>query len=558
MTKTARRRLGFAALGTLVIIVTVFFLTRSRHADSLYIGGAVHTLDSLNRTVEAIAVEGGKIVGLGSSEELNRRYDADTTIHLEGRTVIPGFVDAHGRLLGAGLLALTLDLSGARSVREAALMVRRHAQAIPAGLWVRGRGWKNSWWDNESALPRAVLDEAAAGHPAILVGEDGQTAWVNSLALQSAGIGPQRTEHEPATIVRDRKGEPIGILLGEASAVCREAMPPPSEWELNAALDSAARLCLRNGITTIHDFGVTFREIELYQKRIAEGKMPIRVYAVIGGPGQTWDSLQKGGPLVAPPAGWLGVEAIELYVDGSLESHSAALMEPYADEPRSRGITVADEKELGAATRQALERGFHVCLNARGDRALRIALNALSQALGAEQPAGGRIRIEGLQLATQEDLARVRAMGITLSMQPSQYMTDFDVALRALGAERMGRFMPWQEAIDQGLNVAGGTDLPIGPPDPFLGIAMVVSRASKQQGGPPARDVRVSALRMFTAWSAAAGREQMVKGTLEEGKVADFLVLSADPLTVAPEEIANIRVMTTVLGGRVVSTSNAP
>ena len=556
MKTNPRVRRILTALVVMVLMTAFFVLTRVRHADSLFINGTIHTLDGSNRTVEALAVADGRILAVGTTADVRSQYDADTTIDLTGSTVIPGFVDAHGRLLSAGFLALTLDLSRAGSTQEAIRLVKQHAAAIPAGTWIRGRGWRNAWWQNETGSPRSILDGGTTAHPVFLVGEDGETAWVNTPALQESGIGRRRTEHEPATIVRDRDGEPIGILLGEASTLVGESMPPPTEWELGAALDSAAAICLGAGITTVHDFGATEREIGLYKKRIAEGTMPLRVYAVIGGGRETWDAFRPDGPLVGAGDNRLTIAAMELFVDGALESRGAALIEPYADDPTTRGVTFADEEELVAATRLALESGFQVCLNARGDRAVRIALNV---AAGQANPAAANIRLDGLQLATPEDLSRAGKMGVGLSMQPAQYLLDFDIAALRLGPERMKRFLPWPEALSAGLPVSGGTDLPIGPADPFLGISLVVERCTSEGPGRSSSEqeslkVRLDALRMFTTWSARAGREEIEKGTLEEGKLADFLILSDDPLRVPAEEISRIQVQVTVLGGRVVSS----
>lgn len=552
--RSRRRRILTSAL-VIAVMTALFTLTRDERADIIFVGGTVYTFDSANTTVEAFAVRGGRIVGLGSSDDVRDRYDADSSVDLGGRVVIPGFVDAHGRLLNTGMFSLTVDVSRAGSAREAAGSVAAYARIVPPGTWIRGRGWANAWWDHERESPRSLLDSATMDHPVVLVGQHEASVWVNSRALASCGIGLERTEHEPGTIVRDRLGRPLGILLDEASSVVMSSLPPPTDWELNAALDSAALVCLRAGITTVHDFGLSEREIALYTERAARGTLPVRIYGVIGGTDQTWEAFRAKGPLVGLGEGMLTVRAVELYIDGSLESRSAALLDPYADDETTRGLTFAEERELSGAVRSALEAGFQVCLNATGDRAFRIALNVSGEALTGLAVAPGLLRLERVQILDVKDLARARELGAVISMQPAQYVLDFDVAAARLGTDRMTRFMRWDEVTSAGVSLAGGTDMPLAPADPFLGISLVATRGGPGRGS-TGSDTLVSlteAVRMFTSWSARAGLEQELKGSLEPGKLADFVILSDDPFRVGAGGLAQIRVLTTVLGGRVVT-----
>jgi predicted amidohydrolase YtcJ len=511
MKTPARLRIIVALLVIVVLASVVFVVTRPIRADAVFINGRVHTLDEANRSVEALAVAGGRILSIGSTEEVTSRYEADTLIDLSGHTVIPSFVDGHGRLLNLGVLSLTLDVSGAGSAQAAGRMVHDRARLLPRGTWIRGRGWQNPWWYDEQELPKAILDRASTEHPVFLIGEDGESAWVNSIVLDSARTDGRISETADGAVLRDRNGEPVGILFGEAAELISNAMPPPTDWELNAALDSAIGACLRGGITTLHDFGISSMDIDLYKKRIAEGRFPMRVYGIIGVPGETWDSFKRGGALVG-------------FGDDRLE---------------------------------ALERGFQMCVHATGDRGVRIALNAYVEALGDRRPEPGELRLEGVQLIGNADLLRAKDLGVILSLQPVQYLMDFDVASLRLGPQRMVDFLPWDVAIDSGIVVSGGTDLPLAPPEPLLGISLVVGRegGESEEDGPPIAaggNRRLAALRMFTTWSAVAGLEGDLKGSLEEGKLADFLVLSGDPLAVPLDEISHIRVLTTVLGGRVV------
>lgn len=550
-----RRRILTSAV-VIAIMTALFALTHSERADVVFVNGIVHALDSTNRTFEAFAVVGGRIVDLGSNDEMGSRYDADSSVDLQGRTVIPGFIDAHGRLLNAGMLSLTVDVSRAGSAREAVRIVAAHARAIPAGTWIRGRGWVNAWWDDEDERPLTLLDSATSEHPVVLVGEHGTTAWVNSRALTSCGFGLGRTEHEPPGVVRDRHGEALGIVLDEASEVVLNSLPGPTDWELNAALDSAALDATRAGITTVHDFGLSLRELALYEQRAAQGSLPVRIYAVIGGTGQTWEAIRARGPLIGIGGGMLTARAVELYVDGALESRSAALLEPYSDEPATRGLTFADERELAVTVRSALEGGFQVCMNATGDRAVRIALNVFGVASEGLSVAPGMLRLEGVQLIESSDLARAESLGVTISMQPAHYVLDFGIAATRLGPERMERFMAWDEVLASGLKVAGGTDMPLAPADPFFGISLVATRSSPRwdaRARPDTLKALLESLRMFTAWPARAGLEQLDKGSLEPGKLADFIVLSDDPFRVGAGGLAQIRVLETFVGGRTIS-----
>jgi len=380
---------------------------------------------------------------------------------------------------------------------------------------------------------------------------------MNSRALAASGFGLARTEHEPPSVVRDRRGEALGIVLDEAAEVVLNSLPAPTDWELNAALDSAARDALRAGITTVHDFGLSAREIALYEQRAAQGNLPVRVYAVIGASGQAWEAYRAKGPLLGAGGGMLTARAIELYVDGALESRSAALLEPYSDDASTRGVTFADERELVLAVRSALEKGFQVCMNATGDRAVHIALNVYSEARRGLTVEPGMFRLERVQLIESRDLERADSLGVTISMQPAHYVVDFGIAAMRLGPERMARFMAWDEVLAYGLNVAGGTDMPLAPADPFFGISLVATRKSPSRdarAGPDSLKALLEGLRMFTSWSARAGLEEELKGSLEPGKLADFLVLSDDPFRVGAAGLAQIRVLATFIGGRTLAT----
>jgi predicted amidohydrolase YtcJ len=563
----------------------IFFRVVPEPADVLYVNGRIYMLDAGMHVAEALAVRGGRILAVGSQADLERRVRAKETVDLGGKTVFPGFIDAHAHLLSLGVSMLTVDLVGLSSEAEIAGRVQERVRKSEPGQWVRGRGWDQNLWSTKRFPTHEALDRVSPNNPVILVRIDGHAIWVNKKALELAGVSKQTPDTTGGKIMRDAAGNPTGVFVDNAIDLVSRILPPPTPEESEEAITLAVKECLKYGIVCMDDMGVDKKGIELYKSLIDRKEFPFRVYVAIEGPGKTWDEyvgnppFKTGkGPLIGYGDNRLWVRALKLYVDGALGSRGAALLEPYSDDPGNRGLTVSDEKTLRQSVDEALTHGFQVCTHAIGDRANKIILDVYEAALKAHPVPDARLRDEHAQVLALDDIPRFKQLGVIPSMQPTHCTSDMYWAEARLGPTRILGAYAWRSLLNTGVIIAGGSDFPVESPNPLLGIYAAVTR--QDQFGRPrnAQDVRTyfelsaegirdtaafengwyasqkmtreEALRAFTTWAAFAGFQERLLGSLEKGKLADFVVLSKDIMTIDPKEILSTHVERTIVGGK--------
>jgi predicted amidohydrolase YtcJ len=575
-------------LFVLCVAVCTYLFLRSvpEQADVLYFNARFHTMDAANSVVEALAVRGDRIVALGSSAALSRRIVAKDTVDLGGAQVFPGFIDAHGHLMSLGIAMLTVDLVGIGSEAQAAVLVAERVKKSEAGQWVRGRGWDQNLWSVKRFPSHEVLDRVSPNNPVYLSRVDGHAAWVNKKAMELAGISRQTPDTEGGKIVRDAAGNPTGVFVDNAMSLVNRFLPPPSAKETEEALRLAVHECLKNGLTGMHDMGVDKEEIAVYKSLIDGNAFPFRVYAAIDGAGETWDEfIGKGpakpalGPIIGYGSNKLWVRSVKLYVDGALGSRGAALLEPYSDDPANRGLTVTDEASLRKTVDEALANGFQVCTHAIGDRANNIILNVYEAALKAHPKGDQRLRVEHAQVLSPNDIPRFSQLHVIPSMQPTHCTSDMHWAGARLGTTRIRGAYAWRALLNTGVIIPAGSDFPVEQPNPLLGIYAAVTRRDLQGRPKNAQQVkaffelsadgigdttdfvdgwyasqrmtREEAIRSFTGWAAFAGFQEHLLGSLEKGKLADFVVLSRDLMSIPPDEIPTTVVERTIVGGKI-------
>lgn len=550
----------------LLIIVGVYFVIfryRTQEASMLLMNGIVYTLDNRQATVEAVAVKDGRIVGAGSNDEIRRKFKSDRVIDLKGRAVYPGFVDAHGHMEGLGALMSNVNLDGTTSVEEIQTLVAERAKSVKPGAWIRGRGWDQNKWVGHSFPTYAMLDAVVKDIPVYLRRVDGHALWVNRKVLDLAGITASTHDPEGGRIIRDKSGNPTGVFVDNAIDLIDSVMPQPSEEERTEAFEKAVEECVKVGLTEVHDMGVDLQGIEIYKKLIAQKHFPFRVYAAVGGIGKTWNQYLSRGPETEGDDGRLTVRALKLYADGALGSRGAALIEPYSDDPRNRGLTLTSSEQLKSAAEQALARGFQVCVHAIGDRANNIVLNVYDEVLKSNpaKARDARFRIEHAQVLTLSDIPRFHTLGVIPSMQPTHCTSDMYWAEDRLGPDRVKGAYAWRSLRDQGSIIPAGSDFPVESPNPLFGFYAAITRQDKKgwpEGGwfPAQRMTREEALMAFTTWAAFAAFEENTKGSIETGKVADFTILSDDIMKIDPLKILDTHVEMTIIGGQVVYASS--
>jgi predicted amidohydrolase YtcJ len=516
-------------------------------AELLVVNARIY-VSARSRPVSALAVRDGRVLAV-ADEALRHAGPRTRRLDLGGAPVFPSFIDSHAHMRGLGALLESRDLRHVKTVAEITAWVRERAAALPKGEWILGRNWDQTNWGG--AFPTAAdLDRAAPDHPVFLTRVDGHAAWVNSRALQLAGVDAKTPDPPGGRIMRDAAGRPSGVLVDRAMGLVRSRIPPPSFAQIKRQLELAAAECARLGLAGVHDAGVSADDLRAYRELIAEGRMPVRIYAMIGGDGPLWREYLKRGPEIGER---LTVRAIKLYADGALGSRGAALWQPYSDDRSNTGLLITPKEEIERIARQAVQHGFQVCTHAIGDRANRIVLDAYAAALGG--PNDRRFRIEHAQVVSLPDFRLFRDFSVIAAIQATHATSDMRWAEARLGPDRIAGAYAWRRFLALGIPVANGSDFPVEEPNPMLGFYASITRQDAQ-GNPPQgwmpdqKMTRAEALESWTISSAYAAFEEKLRGTLEPGKYADFVVLDRDIMTVPPAQIPAARVKMHFIGGR--------
>lgn len=562
-------------IAVIIILATYFYMvtTTSRRATLLLVNGKVYTMDGNSTVAEAIAISGDRILASGTTAELTSRYSAGEIIDLQGKTVMPGFVDGHAHLLGEGTLLMTMNLDSATSPEEIAGLVAERTRLSRAEQWITGRGWDQNRWPSAQFPVHGILDRVSPNNPVVLSRIDGHAIWVNQKVLDIAHITAQTPDIDGGKIYRDRAGNPTGVLVDNAIDLVDNVMPDLQPEEIEQHLKAAMDECARFGLTEVHDMGVDLEEIGIYKKMIDDGNCPVRIYAAIGdaipSPSQgrhenAWQYYLGRGPEIDYGNGMLTVRAVKLYMDGALGSRGAALFDSYTDEPGNRGLTLMHETQLDSICSDALQKGFQVCIHAIGDRANHIVLNEYQKALlhSPGRPADARWRIEHAQILGQTDIPRFASLGIIPAMQPTHATSDMYWAESRVGPERIKGAYAWKSLIRGGSIIIGGSDFPVESVNPLWGFYAAITRMDRNgepAGGwrPEEQMSRLEAAKAFTVWPAFGAFQEDRKGTLEPGKWADLTVCSKDIMQIPPQEILRTDIEMTIVGGKIVYRKNS-
>ncbi len=532
-------------------------------ADTIFLNGNVYTVNEAAPRAEAIATKGDRILFAGPNDEAQKFSGPNTrTIDLKGKTVLPGLTDSHYHLLGVGERLTYLNLDDATTKEAFLRRIKKRADEVDPGEWITGRGWIETFWTPPVFPTRAVLDMVAPQNPVYLERADGHGAVANSRALEIAGITAKTSDPFGGEIVRDPKtGEALGMLLDKAKELVEKKIPQPTPEAKARALVLGAERSLTLGWCQIQNAGSQLPELELLKKLYGEGKLKLRIYNAVYGPGPAADRLLKEGPLLDAYQHRFTNRAIKVVIDGSLGSRSAALLAPYSDADTS-GFLTEKEESLRPMLKQALRRGIQVETHAIGDRANRVILDLYEKAFAAIPPNERKVkdprwRVEHAQVLSQSDLPRFAKLGVIASMQPSHAISDLFFAPRRLGEERLAGAYAWASLLKSGAIIAGGSDAPVEQGDPMIEFYAAVARKSKDgftgPGWHPEEAVtREQALEMFTAWPAYAAFQEKDKGSIAAGKLADLTVLSADIMEIPEPEILRTRCLMTVIGGEIV------
>jgi predicted amidohydrolase YtcJ len=530
----------------------------------LYLNGDIYTMNPVQPRARAMAIDdaSGTILAVGSDDEVRRVGGQHAElVDLRGKTVVPGFTDAHIHLVSAAYRAYYIDAGNSSSEEAAAELVRSRAAQTSPGRWILGGQWDKNLWPAQSFPHKASLDAVAPQHPVALWSKDGHLLWVNSLALQRANISAQTPDLANGAILRDGSGEPTGILQEHEAMNLVFRVTDESDPLLTRELVEGILPELRkSGITTIHDIE-GLDTLQLFQQLRDAGTLNMRINMIL--PRQLLPDLRARRIDIASNDSMIRVGGIKIFADGTLGSQTAAMLEGFEDNPTNYGILAVPEEEMNELVRAAAELGLSIAIHAIGDRAAHVALNAIERAQGylAENtgitPTRDRVRyrIEHVQLITPDDLRRMRRLGVIASVQPFHAVMDRDIAQRYWG-KRARHAYAYGTMQRMGIPLALGSDAPVELFDPLRIIYAATVRSDDATRRPPwlpnqALSVH-DALWDYTMGAAYAGAEEQYKGSLAPGKLGDAVVLRENIFAVPQEKIAENGVQATILGGKIV------
>ena len=527
--------------------------------DVIIVNALVHTMDPLQPSAEAVAIHGNRIVAVGSTKDI-RKLASDRTkvIEAKKRLVLPGFNDAHTHFLSGGFQLSSVDLRDAKTPQEFADRIRSFASKLPKGRWVTGGDWDHERWPEAKLPTKELIDSFTPDTPIFVNRLDGHMALANSLALKLAGVTRQTLDPPGGVIVRDPKtGEPTGVLKDAAQSFVWKVVSPSSFDEKLAAARAASEYAARLGVTSIQDMSAG-ADVGVYQTLLDRGELKTRIYAV--SPLPAWERLARTGIRAHFGSTMLRVGGLKGFSDGSLGSTTALFYDPYRDDPSTSGIPGDEMFPEGAMLERVLKAdkaGLQIMIHAIGDRANDLILTMFEQAEKENGARDRRFRIEHAQHLRSQDIPRFARDRVIASMQPYHAIDDGRWAEKRIGKERAKTTYAFRSLLDSGATLAFGSDWTVAPLNPILGIYAAATRRTidgkNSKGWVPEQKISVEeAVRAYTVGSAYAEFQETVKGSVTPGKLADLVILSQDIFKIDPKEIENVKVLLTMVDGRVV------
>jgi predicted amidohydrolase YtcJ len=517
---------------------------------------------------EAIAVRGDRIQAVGKNVEIEKLKGPLTrVVDLDGHFVMPGFNDAHLHLADAGRQKLNLDVTGVKTLDEFRKRLAARVETAQPGEWILGGGWDETTWPVKALPSRWDLDEVSGGHPVFLDRVDGHLAVANTRALQLAKVTLASRDPEGGKIDRDENGQPTGILREGAKQAVRVVIPPPTNEMRRQRIEVALADLASHGVTSAQDYSPDVENFRIYEELEKEGKLTTRISEWLPF-NDSVEELKKMRDSHPQSDLMLHTGMLKAFMDGSVGGHTAALLEPYADDPKNSGLPQYDAATLNEMAKQRVLAGFQLGFHAIGDKGVQMALDAFAEAEKAAReqkvkaPNGGndfRLRVEHAQVTTPAQIARFKELKVIASVQPSHLLTDMRWAEDRLGPKRAATAYAWAAFLNQGVRLALGTDYPVEPVAPFRGLYAAVTRKSengKQEYFPAQKLTMDQALAAYTTGSAFGEFEEKEKGKLAPGMLADFVVLDLDVTAAAAEKVLATKVLRTVVGGVTVYEGN--
>jgi hypothetical protein len=560
-------RIGIACL---LLVTCSGFAQPPKPADLVLHNGAFVTLDKSRPRAQALASRGGRIVAVGTNDDVKRWIGPKTrVIDLKGRPAYPGFIEGHGHFLSLGRSLMSLDLKSARNWDDVVAKVKAAVARSRRGEWIVGRGWHQEKWtpkpkEHVDGYPvHGDLSRVSPHNPVLLVHATGHASFANARAMHLAGVDRDTPNPQGGLILKNKRGEPSGVFRETAQSLVRRAYSRaqsarPAKQRADddrKAFELAARECLSKGITSFQDAGSSFADVDLFKKLVVGDRPAPRLWVMLNESNSRLRERMKAYRMIGYGGNRLTVRAIKRMADGALGAHGALFLKPYADLPSTSGLRVQSLAAIEETAVLAARHDYQLCVHAIGDRANREILDLFRVAFRSHPDRKDwRWRIEHAQHLHPRDIPRFAELKVIASMQANHATSDGPFVVRRLGRERArsGAYV-WRSLIDAGATVINGTDAPVEDVNPILSFHASVTRQMKngKRFFPEQCMTRREAIRSYTVDAARAAFEETLKGTLTPGKLADVVVLSADILTISAAEIPKVKVAYTVVGGRV-------
>ena len=548
---------------TLILILGVFLASCSKNPEVIYVNGKIYTLDKNNTIAEAIAVREGKILAVGKSKDLTEKYTSAKVIDLEGKTVVPGFIDAEGNLMEFSRNLDFVDLRGTKNLNEIIQRVTEKVHASKDGDWIGGFGWDDVVLPEEDfqKIDRTVLDNISSKHYIYLVNSRADMVWVNSKILEVANITKDTPNPENGEIEKNDKNEPTGILYDDAQELVMKVLPQPTEQQVIANVEKGINELFKYGITEVNDANMSEEILSLYKKMADANQFPIRLYAMVNGKGPLFEKYIQSGPENYKDR--ILVKCMHLEYDGYFETQDAAMENDYNEDPK-RKTPYNDEYDIKEMTRKAFENNFQVSVKANGDRAVNSTLNAIETVTKEVKPKAGRTRLEYVEFVQPNDMQRIKQLEIIPSIRPEVTLVNKVFIADLINPENGKNLGLWNALWKQNGIIISGTDFPYHIINPliqmyFLSTGLPLDTAAAKTINNTAQKLTVlDALKSFTVWSAYACFDEENKGTIEPGKLADMVVLSEDIIAADPKALLTARILKTIVRGELVFENKNP
>jgi len=533
-------------------------------AEQVYLNGNIYTVEDNQPKAQAMAVTGPNLVYVGSNEGVKEYIGAKTkVVDLKGQTVVPGLIEGHMHYTRQGVSLLQVNAFWLPK-EEIIAKIKAEAERLPEGTWIVGSGWNQEVWPDQKFPNKAELDAVAPNHPVTLTRTDGHALWVNSKALAVAGVDKSSEVPTGGVLEKDNNGELTGILYENAMAMIRSKITPLSTERLKEAILLAQKELFSQGLTSALSAGNltmdSVQDIQNMKDLYKSGQLKVRIYAMVNVDHAA--PYYKSGPEIGLFDDRLTVRAIKFYADGALGSRTALMLDSYEDRANWKGVERTTRDELLESLREAAKHGFQLSIHAIGDGAVRNSIDLYEQVM-KEYNVGSnhRWRIEHFQITTPSDIERTAQLKIIPALQTVHATSDKNMAETRIGPERMKYAYAWRKIINAGLVIPNGSDAPIEIVNPYHGLYAAITRTDRDgqpAGGwyPEEKMTREEALKSFTIWAAYGQFEETIKGSLKEGKLADFVVLDRDYMVCPESEIKDISPLMTVVGGEVVFKKN--